>query len=130
MNRGEYPKGTASQTTPLRPRLPRAMLAGWLCEGKCPMTTLLRKLLVLAVVGAVLVLASIYEVVRWLTHLGVPEMAGRVSERHLTGTTVAIVVALVFLLRSDRRRYERPDEPPYWQYRPGPRRYRDWWGRR
>ena len=47
------------------------------------MTTLLRKLLVLAVVGVVLVLASIYEVVRWLTHLGVPEMAGRVSERYL-----------------------------------------------
>ncbi len=91
------------------------------------MTTLLRKLLVLAVVGAVLVLASIYEVVRWLTHLGVPEMAGRVSERYLTGTTIAVVLALVFLLRSDRpvrRRYDEPEEPPCWQCRPG--RYRDW----
>jgi len=89
---------------------------------------LLRKLLVLAVVAVVLVLASIYEVVRWLTHLGVPEMAGRVSDRYLTGTTIAVVVALVFLLRSDRRRYEQPDEPPYRRYRPRPRRYRDWWG--
>jgi hypothetical protein len=92
------------------------------------MTTLLRKLLVLAVIAVVLVLASIYEVVRWLTHLGVPEMAGRVSDRYLTGTTVAIVVALVFLLRSDRSSRERdrePTEPPCWQCQP--RRYHDWW---
>ena len=92
------------------------------------MTTLLRKLLVLAVVGVVLVLASIYEVVRWLTHLGVPEMASRVSDRYLTGTTIAVVLALLFLLRSDRpdrRRYEEPDEPPCRRCRP--LRYRDWW---
>jgi formate hydrogenlyase subunit 3/multisubunit Na+/H+ antiporter MnhD subunit len=93
------------------------------------MTTFLRKLLMLAVIAVVLVLASIYEVVRWLTHLGVPEMADRVSERYLTGTTIAVVVALVFLLRSDRRRHEQPDEPPYWRYRPRPRWYRDWWER-
>jgi hypothetical protein len=95
------------------------------------MTTLLRKLLVLAVVGVVLILASIYEVVRWLTHLGVPEMAGRVSDQYLTGTTIAVVLALVFLLRSDRRRdrYHEPGEPPCSQCPPGPRRYRDWWGR-
>jgi hypothetical protein len=94
------------------------------------MTTLLRKLLVLAVIAVVLVLASIYEVVRWLTHLGVPEMAGRVSERYLTGTTIAVVLALVLLLRSDRpdrRRYDDLEEPPCRQCRPGPRRYRDWW---
>lgn len=94
------------------------------------MTTLLRKLLVLAAIAVVLVLASIYEVVRWLTHLGVPEMAGRVSERYLTGTTIAVVAALIFLLRSDRsdrRRYEEPEEPPFWRYRPGRRRHRDWW---
>lgn len=93
------------------------------------MTTLLRKLLVLAAIAVVLVLASIYEVVRWLTHMGVPEMAGRVSERYLTGTTIAVVLALVFLLRSDRpaqRPYDEPHEPPYWRSRP--RRYRDWWG--
>ncbi len=94
------------------------------------MTTLLRKLLVLAVVGVVLVLASIYEVVRWLTHLGIPEMAGQVSERYLTGTTIAVVLALVFLLRSNRpdpRRFQEPEEPPCWRCRPGPRRYGDWW---
>jgi len=95
------------------------------------MTTLFRKLLVLAMVTVVLVLASIYEIVRWLTHLGIPEMAGRVSDRFLGGTTIAIIVVLILLLRSERPRRRRDDDwgdPPQWDY--GPPRYRrrrPWW---
>lgn len=108
------------------------------------MTTILRKLLVLGMVGMVLVLAGIYEVVRWLTQLGVTDMAGQVADTYLTGTAVAIIVAMVLLLRSDRprRRYDerthRPpeygpprwhDEPPYYPPRYEPPRYRrrPWW---
>lgn len=92
------------------------------------MTTILRKLLVLGMVAIVFVFASIHEVVRWLTRLGIPEMADNVADRYLTGTTVATVLILVFLLRSDRpgRRWdERPRYPP--EHNPPRYPRRPWW---
>jgi len=93
------------------------------------MTTIWRKLLVLLMVAVVLMLASIYEVVRWLTQMGITDLAGRFADRYLTGGAVAVIVVLVFLLRSERR-------PRHWNYPPydhpegGPRypyRQRPWW---
>ncbi len=91
------------------------------------MTTILRKLLVLAMVMLVLMLASIYEVVRWLTRLGVTDMAEHVADRYLTGTAIAVIVAMVLLLRSDRPR--RHEEHPYYppDYRPPSYPRRPWW---
>ena len=88
------------------------------------MTTIWRKLLVLAMVAVVLALASIYEVVRWLTHLGIPEMAGEVADRYLGGTTLAIIVVLVLLLRSEQPRRPYDDDPPHVDRRC--RRHRRW----
>jgi hypothetical protein len=92
------------------------------------MTTILRKLLVLGMVAMVLMLASIYEVVRWLTRLGVTDMAEQVADRYLTGTAVAVIVVMVLLLRSDRpRRHEDHSYyPPDYRPPPYPRRPR-WW---
>ena len=92
------------------------------------MTTVLRKLLVLGMVAMVLMLASIYEVVRWLTRLGVTDIAEHVADRYLTGTAVAVIVVMVLLLRSDRPR-RRWDERSYDPFEHGPPRRpgRPWW---
>ncbi len=93
------------------------------------MTTIWRKLLVLFMLGMVLMLASIYEVVRWLTRMGITDLAGQVTDRYLTGGAVAVILALVFLLRSERPR-RRYDDHPYDHPEPGPRypcRDRPWW---
>lgn len=91
------------------------------------MTTVLRKLLVVAIIVAVLGLANVHELTRWLMQHGVIEAADRVEAYCLNGTTVAIVVALLILLRSDRRvpRYPPPwpeDREGYPAHRP-PRRW-------
>jgi uncharacterized membrane protein len=65
------------------------------------MTTIWRKLLIVAVVAGVLGMAGIYEIVNWLTRHGVPQMAEGFRERYLTGTAVAVIVAMLILLRSD-----------------------------
>ena len=94
------------------------------------MTTLFRKLLVLGIVAVVLMLAGIHEIVRWLVRLGVPDAAQEAKDRWLSGTTVAIIVALVFLLRSGRPRrrwHDCPYDPREYEPPPCRRGRRDGW---
>ncbi len=65
------------------------------------MTTIWRKLIIVAVVAGVFGMAGIYEVVNWLARHGIPEMAQGFQDRFLTGTAVTVIVALLVLLRSD-----------------------------
>ena len=65
------------------------------------MTTIWRKLIIVAVVVGVLGMAGIYEIVNWLARHGIPQMAEGFQERYLTGTAVAVIVAMLVLLRSD-----------------------------
>jgi H+/Cl- antiporter ClcA len=67
------------------------------------MTTIWRKLLVGAAVAVVLGMAGIYDIVSFLSRHGIPEMFQGISDRFLTGTAVAVILALLILLKSSDR---------------------------
>ena len=62
------------------------------------MTLRVRKLMVLGLVGAVLLLGNAVFVATWLQEHGVVDWAVRARSRYLTGTTLAIIVVLLILL--------------------------------
>ena len=57
-----------------------------------------RKLLVASVIVAVLLFANAGTIVAWLQELGVLPLAEYVQSEYLTGTAIAVVVALLILL--------------------------------
>ena len=58
----------------------------------------IRKLIVLALVGLVFLIANILLVANWLQEEGVVEAAGHIRAEYLTGTAITIIVALLVLL--------------------------------
>ena len=57
-----------------------------------------RKLLVLCVVAAVLAFANADTIMVWLLKLGVIPFAEYIKSEYLTGTSIAVIAALLFLL--------------------------------
>ena len=57
-----------------------------------------RKLVVVGVSAAVLVLASAGTIVEWLQELGVIPLAQHIQSEYLTGTAIAVIAALLMLL--------------------------------
>ncbi len=53
-----------------------------------------RKLVVIVVVGAVLLLANARVVVEWLGELGLIEAAVDLRQEYLTGTAITVILAL------------------------------------
>ena len=71
------------------------------------MTLTSRKLTVLGVVAAILLLANAYVIVDWLSTRGVVHWARGVWAEFFTGTALTIIVVLIFLLPSRREQIER-----------------------
>ena len=73
------------------------------------MTLRRRKLAVAAAVAAVLLLANAVVIARWLDDAGVVGWAAWVRSQYLTGTAIAVILALLVLLarpeRGDRWRW-------------------------
>jgi hypothetical protein len=69
------------------------------------MTLGMRKLVVLELASGILLLANALVVADWFYELGVIEAAREIREEFLTGTAIAVIVALLILLVSpgDRR---------------------------
>jgi hypothetical protein len=67
------------------------------------MTTFWRKLLVVGVIAVVLGVAGVYEIANWLARHGLVETAATARDQYLDGTSIAIIVALLILLGSQRR---------------------------
>ena len=59
-----------------------------------------RKLLVAGSIVAVLLLANVGAIVAWLRELGVLPLAEYLRAEYVTGTTIAVIVALLILLPS------------------------------
>ena len=59
-----------------------------------------RKLVVVGVIAAVLLLANVGTIVAWLRELGVLPLAEYLRAEYVTGTTIAVIVALLILLPS------------------------------
>ena len=71
------------------------------------MTLTSRKLTVLAVVTATLLLANAYVIVDWLSTHGVVHWARGTRAEFFTSTALTIIVVLIFLLPSRREQVER-----------------------
>jgi len=62
------------------------------------MSLTIRKVIVLALVGAVLLLGNILFVANWLAEKGAVDWARDIRAEYLTGTAIAIIVVLLILL--------------------------------
>ena len=67
------------------------------------MTLGLRKMILLALVGLVFLMANIVLVANWLSEKGVSEFAQNIKVNYLTGTAITIIVVLLILLVSPKR---------------------------
>jgi len=62
------------------------------------MTLGIRKIIVLGLIGAIFLMANILVVANWIAEKGLPEKANWLREEFLTGTAIAVIVALLILL--------------------------------
>jgi hypothetical protein len=71
--------------------------------GKGKMMTLtIRKIIVLSCIGLILLLGNVLAVANWLAQKGVMDKANWVRQEFLTGTAIAVIVALLILLVSPK----------------------------
>ena len=66
------------------------------------MTLGIRKLIVLALVAALFLVANLIFVVNWLAEKGVIDWAKYIHREYLTGTAITIIVVLLILLVAPR----------------------------
>jgi len=67
------------------------------------MTLTIRKIIVLGLIGAVLLIGNILFVANWLAEKGVVGWAKNIRTEYLTGTAITIVAVLLILLVSPKR---------------------------
>ena len=58
----------------------------------------IRKLIVVSVIAAVIVLANVWVIAGWLDDVGVVAWARNLRSEYFTGTALAVIVVLLFLL--------------------------------
>lgn len=62
------------------------------------MSLTIRKIIMLGLIGVVFLMANVLVVANWLVEKRVAEKAGWLREEFLTGTAIAVIVALLILL--------------------------------
>lgn len=63
-----------------------------------------RKILVLAVLGLVLLAANAWDVIHWLEAHNLIDHARHIGEHFLTGTAIAVILAMLVLIAPQRHR--------------------------
>ncbi len=66
------------------------------------MTLTIRKIIVLGLIGTIFLMANILVVASWIAETGIAEKAGWVRREFLTGTAIAVILALLVLLVSPK----------------------------
>ncbi|MHC4539600.1 MAG: twin-arginine translocation signal domain-containing protein [Planctomycetota bacterium] len=66
------------------------------------MSLTLRKIVVLGLIGMILLMANILVVANWIAETGISERADWVRREFLTGTAIAVILALLILLVSPK----------------------------
>ncbi len=66
------------------------------------MSLTIRKIIVLGLIGMIFLMANILVVASWLAEKGLAEKANWLREEFLTGTAIAVVIALLILLVSPK----------------------------
>ena len=62
------------------------------------MSLSVRKIIIIGIIGAIFLAGNVLLVANWLAEKGVPEKANWLRENFLTGTAIAVIVALLILL--------------------------------
>ncbi len=62
------------------------------------MSLILRKIIVLGLIGMIILAANILVVANWIAETGIAERAGWIRQEFLTGTAIAVILALLILL--------------------------------
>jgi hypothetical protein len=73
-----------------------------LLEKEIVMSLIVRKTIVLGLIGIVFLLANILVVANWISDTGISEKAGWLRREFLTGTALAVILALLVLLASPK----------------------------
>ena len=63
----------------------------------------IRKIIVIGLIGAIFLAGNVLLIANWLAEKGVPEKANWLWENFLTGTAIAVIVALLILLVNPKR---------------------------
>ena len=66
------------------------------------MTLTVRKIIVLGLIGMILLMANILVVANWISETGIADKAVWVRKEFLTGTAIAVILALLILLVSPK----------------------------
>jgi len=66
------------------------------------MSLMIRKIIVLGLIGAVFLVANVLVVAKWVAEQGLTEKANWLREEFLTGTAIAVIALLLILLVSPR----------------------------
>ena len=66
------------------------------------MSLTIRKIVVLGLIGIVFLMANILIVANWIAETGIAEKAGWLRKEFLTGTAIAVILALLILLVNPR----------------------------
>jgi hypothetical protein len=66
------------------------------------MSLTVRKIAVLGLIGTIFLIANILVVANWIAETGIAEKAGWLRREFLTGTAVAVILALLVLLVSPK----------------------------
>ena len=64
------------------------------------MSLTVRKIVVLGLIGTIFLMANILVVANWISDTGIAEKAGWIRREFLTGTAIAVIIALLVLLVS------------------------------
>lgn len=62
------------------------------------MSLTIRKIIVLSLIGVIFLMANILMVANWLAEKGLTEKANWLRDEFLTGTAIAVIIALLILL--------------------------------
>ena len=58
----------------------------------------IRKIIIIGLIGTIFLAGNVLLIANWLSEKGVPEKANWLRENFLTGTAIAVIVALLILL--------------------------------
>ena len=63
----------------------------------------IRKIIVIGLIGAIFLAGNVLLIANWLSEKGVPEKANWLRGNFLTGTAIAVIVALLILLVNPKK---------------------------
>lgn len=99
MSLTDFPSGTAVMIS-IGSGRNGPLMEGSCAKARCTVTLGIRKLLVVAVIIAVALVANVWAIASWLDRIGAIDCGRSIRAEYVTGTAITVIVALVILLPS------------------------------